>query len=238
MVAKKLTKEDCRHIARLINEGHEIKDLAQKYGVHRSTIYNRCKSLYESRKIPLETKNKVIKTIKRGYTKAEAAQLCGLNIGTVYNLTRGMEGYRFQGNHIIRKTGIKLLNRLMTDGYLISDFNIPVVRNLQDKFPVIRSARYKDKTFFYLPRREEETVEAFFREKPDRVISYSAIGELSYLLGIKISKQDQKNLLDRYNGKHLDYWKSRRLIQRSIDDWIDEPQPYEIGFRLMPRRID
>ena len=96
---------------------------------------------------------KVIKAIKDGNTKAEAAQLYGLNIGTVYNLTRelGINGYRTQGNHIVRKNGIKLLNRLMTDGYLISDFNVPVVRNLQEKFPVIRSARYKDKAFFYLP---------------------------------------------------------------------------------------
>jgi transposase-like protein len=38
MVAKKLTKEDCEKIAKLIEEGHQIKDLARKYGVDRSTI--------------------------------------------------------------------------------------------------------------------------------------------------------------------------------------------------------
>ena len=136
MVASKLTQKDCEHIAKLINEGHEIKELADKYNVHRSTIYNRCKYLYESKKIPVETRKKVIKAIKQGYTKAEAAQLYGLNIGTVYNLTKGVEGYRTQGNHVIRKNGIKLLSRLMTDGYLISDFNVPVVRTLQQKFPI------------------------------------------------------------------------------------------------------
>ncbi len=233
MVAKKLTKEDCRHIARLINEGHEIKDLAQKYGVHRSTIYNRCKSLYESRKIPLEIKSKVIKAIQNGYTKAEAAQLYNLNIGTVINFTKDIEGYRSQGNHIIRKTGIQLLNRLMIDGYLITDFNVPVVRNLQSRFPIIRSARYKDKTFFYLPGQEEVTIEAFFREKPDRVISYHAIEEMAYLLGVKIAKKDQRKLLERYKRKHAQYWSSRRLIQRSIDDWIDDSIPSDTSFRLM-----
>jgi len=80
MVASKLTKEDCEQIAKLINEGHQIKDLAEKYGVDRSTIYNRCKAMYEAREIPVETKNKVIKAIKEGHTKAEAAQLYGLNI--------------------------------------------------------------------------------------------------------------------------------------------------------------
>ncbi|MCK4364440.1 MAG: Hin recombinase [Thermoplasmatales archaeon] len=235
---KKLTKEDCEHIAKLINEGHEVKDLADKYNVHRSTIYNRCKYLYQSKKIPIETRNKVVKAIKEGHTKAEAAQLCGLNIGTVYNLTRGIEGYRSQGNHIIRKNGIKLLCRLMSDGYLISDFNVQVVRILQHKFPIIRTARYKNKTFFYLPGREEQTIEAFFKEKPDRIISYSAIEELSYLLGIKISNKDQCKLLDRFNKKHEDYCSSRRLIQRSIDDWIDDEASDYVGesFRLMQKQ--
>ncbi|MBU0470995.1 MAG: hypothetical protein KKF65_00080 [Nanoarchaeota archaeon] len=129
-----------------------------------------------------------------------------------------------------------LLNRSRMDGYLITDFVVSTVRGLQMQFPMIRSARYKDKTFFYLQGREEETIEAFFREKPDRIISYSAIEELSYLLGVKISNKDQHRLLDRFKKKHDDYWRSRRLIQRSIDDWIDEPQSSEISFRLMSKR--
>ncbi len=90
-------------------------------------------------------------------------------------------------------------------------------------------------SFFYLQGREEQTIEAFFKEKPDRIISYSAIEELSYLLGVKISNKDQRNLLERFKKKHDDYWKSRRLIQRCLDDWINEPQFYEVGFRLMPK---
>ena len=101
---------------------------------------------------------------------------------------------------------------------------------------MIMSARYKDKTFFYLNGREEETIEAFFREKPDRVISYRAIEEMAYLLGIKVSKKDQRNLLDRYKGKHAQYWRSRRLIQRSIDDWLDDPQWVDPTFRLIPKQ--
>ena len=85
---KKLTKEDCERISKLINECHQIKDLAKKYGVHRSVIYRRCKDLYCSRKILVEIKNRVIKAIKEGYTIAEAAQLCGLNIRTIYNILR------------------------------------------------------------------------------------------------------------------------------------------------------
>lgn len=147
-----------------------------------------------------------------------------------------MEGDRSQGNHVLRKNGIKLINRLMSDGYLISDFVVPTARNLQRHFPMILSARYRAKTFFYLQGREEETIEAFFREKPDRVISYRAIEEMAYLLGVKVSKKDQRNLLERYKGKHAKYWKSRRLIQRSIDDYLDNPVIEDSVFRLMPQQ--
>jgi hypothetical protein len=126
----------------------------------------------------------------------------------------------------------------MTDGYLISNFNVPVVRNLQKKFPIIRSARYKNKMFFYLPGREEETVEAFFREKPDRVISYYTIEELSYLLNVKFSRKTQMNLVRKYRGKHNNYWKSRHLIQTSLKDWIDD-NPFkelETRFALLPKK--
>ena len=181
MVRTKITEKKVKEIQKLLNKGYTGPELAKKFGVSTSSIYRRAKYPLKANDIPIETKNKVVKAIQDGYTKAEAAQLYDLNIGTVYNLTRelGINGYRTQGNHIVRKNGIKLLNRLMTDGYLISDFVVPVVRNLQEKFPVIRSARYKDKTFFYLPEREEETIEAFFGEKPDRVISYHAIEEMA-----------------------------------------------------------
>jgi len=68
MVTKKLTKEDCERIVKLIDEGHQIKDLAKRYSVDRSTIIRRCKAMYKSRKIPVEIKNKVIKAVNDGHT--------------------------------------------------------------------------------------------------------------------------------------------------------------------------
>ena len=101
------------------------------------------------------------------------------------------------------------------------------------------SARYKDNTFFYLPGREKVTIEAFFREKPDRIISYSAIEEMSYLLGVKISDKSRLNMLNNYKEKHKDYWESRKLIQRCLDDWVDDnpfkEQP-ETRFALLPKQ--
>lgn len=64
------------------------------------------------------------------------------------------------------------------------------------------------------------------------------IEELSYLLGVKISDKSRIKLYEKYRGNHTKYWESRRLIQRSLDDWIDD-NPFlhnsGLSFRLMPK---
>ena len=236
MTAPKLTTDDIKTIQKLLEKGHSPKKLAKKYGVHVSIIYRRAKHPYQAKYTPVEIKNNVIQKIKEGYSKAEAAQMYDVPVNTVLGFTKGMQGHKAEGNHIIRKGGIEHLKRLMMDGYLISDFVIATARRLQQHFPMIMSARYRDKTFFYLKGGEEETIEAFFREKPDRIISYRAIEEMAYLLGVKVSNKDQRKLLERYKRKHDDYWRSRRLIQRSIDDWINDEASEYVGesFRLIP----
>lgn len=240
MVAPKLTDNDIIQIQKHLQQGKSPKNLAKKYGVHISVIYRRAKHPYQSKYVPNEIKNNILKKIKEGYSKAETAQMYDVPVNTVLGFTKGMPGHKSEGNHIIRKGGIELLKRLMTDGYLISNFVIATTRRLQHHFPMIMSARYKDKTFFYLKGREEETIEAFFREKPDRVISYRAIEEMAYLLGVKVSNMDQRKLLERYKRKHDDYWRSRRLIQRRMEDFAPDcifphkKEQAESSFRLFP----
>ncbi len=242
MVRTKLTEEKVKEIQQLLKDGHTGPELAKRFDTSTSTIYRRAKYPLKAYDIPLETKNKVIKAVQNGYTKAEAAQLYDLNIGSVCNFTKHIKGHPKQGVHVIRQSGIKLLDRLMNDGYLISDFVVSTVRGLQRHFPMICSARYKDKTFFYLKGREEETIEAYFREKPDRIINYRAIEEMAYLLGVKVSNKDQRKLLERYKRKHDAYWRSRRLIQRRMEEFDPEcifphkKEQAEPGFRLFPKR--
>ena len=189
----------------------------------------------------LRQRTRLLKQYRTGTQKPEAAQLHGLNIGSVCNFTKHIRGHPKQGVHVIRQHGIKLLNRLMTDGYLVSDFVVSTVRNLQRRFPIIMSARYRDKTFFYLKGREEEAIEGYFREKPDRIINYRAIEEMAYLLGVKVSNKDQRKLLERNKRKHDAYWRSRRLIQRRMEEFDPDcifphkKEQAEPGFRLFPK---
>ena len=60
MVTKELTKEDCERIAKLIDEGHQIKDLAKWYGLNIDTVYQFTKSIegYSTSFCPLHDQNK------------------------------------------------------------------------------------------------------------------------------------------------------------------------------------
>ncbi len=238
MVEAKITTQDVKDIGELIKKGIPTKDIAKKYGVSRSTIQRRCKDYLSRKSVTLEQEQRLRKLIKQGYSKAEAAQTVGINIGTAYTVTKDLPGSPKNGTHVIRKQAIVLLNRLLSDGYLIDGFVMATAHTLQEKFPTIQSARYKQKTFFYLSGRERETIEAFFKLKPDRIINYQTLEEISYLLGVELSGKDKRNLVDKYKGKHSSYWKSRHLTQRSLDDWIDDSKnrTKEVSFRLMPRK--
>jgi hypothetical protein len=45
-------------------------------------------------------------------------------------------------------------------------------------------------------------------------------------------------LVEKYKHKYADYWTSRRLVQRCLDDWIDEESHMFVGekFRLLPKK--
>jgi len=55
-----------------------------------------------------------------------------------------------------------------------------------------------------------------------------------------VSKKDQRNLLEKYKGKHKKYWSSRRLIQRSLFDFLDDElfESEHVGesFRFIPKQ--
>lgn len=224
MVAKKLSNKDVEDIKKQLKQGKTTTQLAKQYSVHQSTIQKRCKDALRAKEIPLEIKLKVINKVKEGYSKAEAGLMYDVSPHTVYTWTKDVKSYRYAGDHIIRRHGIELMKRLLREGYLVSDFVVSTVRGLQKHFPMIRCARFKGKTFFYLSGREEDAIEGFFREKPDRIISYVAVQELSRLLGVELHKSQALRLTKKYRGRHKQYWKSRKLTQRSLDEWIvDNP---------------
>jgi hypothetical protein len=238
---KKLSEADCQCITDLLNKRSiTIKEIAARFNVHPSTVCRRCSGRYIAELTPLKTKNRVIKAIQEGYTKAEAAQRYGLTITAVCQFTKNIRGNGRDGNHILRQSGIRLLSRLLTDGCLITDFDYGTARNLQKHFPAILAARYRAKTFYYLNGREKETIEMFFKQMPDHIVNYGAIKEISALLGVKIGREKRETLIKKYQGRHRQFIRSKRLQQRCLEDFYrDDEYPFiweEPRFKVPPKQ--
>ena len=224
---QRLYATDIHQIIKLRREGYPVKDLAKKFGVHPNTITKRLMGKIPQKRTTPEVKEKIIQAIESGYTKPEAAILYDKNIGTVLNMTRGIPNVSKNKRWIIRQAGIDLLNRLLTDGCLVADFKYDTIRRPKRKMPAIQAAHYRGKTFYYLKGREEKTIEEFFKQRDDHVIDSFALKEISFLLGVKISKENQEKLIKKYKEKHRQFIISKRLQQFCLEDFLpDDEYPF------------
>lgn len=99
--------------------------------------------------------------------------------------------------YIIRKKGVEHLQRLLQDGCLIENIDLPIARKLCILFPTIQSVRIENKTIYYLKGKEKETLQYYLKKKPEKIISYSKIKQLANQFGITITKQNyKKNISD------------------------------------------
>ena len=93
-----------KEIQRLLKEGHTMQGTCEEIWCEPSVIYRRGKAPYLGRFIPLETKNKIIKKIKEGYTKAEAAQIYNVPVNTVRGFTKGLGAVKARGTILFART--------------------------------------------------------------------------------------------------------------------------------------
>lgn len=112
--------------------------------------------------------------------------------------------------HIIKKKGIKHLQRLLQHGCLIKNIDLPTARKLCLLFPNIQSARIENKTIYYLKGKEKETLHAYLQQKQEKIISYSKIKQLATHLGITLTKQTYKKYKENNSN----------VQQTSLEDYL------------------
>ena len=75
---------------------------------------------------------------------------------------------------------------------------------------------------------------------PDHEIHYAVLEEISFLLGVKINREAQGKLIEKYKGKHREFIISKRLQQRCIEDFFsDDEYPFiweEPKFHVPPKQ--
>ncbi len=206
----------------MVQQGHPYSEVAECFDVQPATICRRINcSDFSPYEIPTDLKQLIRTLVKEGYTKQEAADMTGENLGTVYRATKDLQiKNNDEGNHIIRREGIILINRLLEEGCIVGDYCVEVVRKLRERIPSIKHVRFKNRNIFFLPGREQETAEKFFKSLRSKIISYHDIDELCRLLDTSLPRDTKRAIHSQRFHKKYEYWNDRKLLQKSIYEYL------------------
>lgn len=98
--------------------------------------------------------------------------------------------------YVIKKKGIEHLQRILQNGCLIDNIDLPTARKLCCLFQTIKSIRLENKTIYYLKGKEKETLQYYLQKRPEKIINYSKLKQWATLLDIKITKKTYKKHLE------------------------------------------
>ena len=106
----------------------------------------------------LEIGKKVIDMVRGGLSRESTAAILGVSYKFVWNRTKRIKR---DGNVIFGKRLLKILSKLLLDGYYFARKNeIPVCRFMANYLP-IKLVVYRRKFVFVVPRREKGAIAVF-----------------------------------------------------------------------------
>jgi len=220
---KKITDETIEKIRERMKNGANASQVAQEFRISTTTVYTYTKDLPRKHScIPIEQRDQICDLVRQGHSKREVADLYNRSLRTIQTVTKDIPGYNGY-RCTIGEEEIRLLRRLLTYGYLVSDFKISTARNLKMQFPmIIHAVRISNKTIFYVKGREKEAIRGYLDSLSIRMFNHALINELCDLFGVKLSTSEenalmhQRKLLGPFNQVPL-------TTQKKLEDFGSEP---------------
>lgn len=206
----KIPEETIEKLGERMKADVDAPEVAQEFGVSTTTVYMYTKDLPRKyTRVPPDEREEIHEKVRNGYSKREVAKMYHRSLRTIQVITKDIPGY-FGYKYAIGSEELQLLRRLLSCGYLISNFYLYAARNLKLQLPFIRSIRIHGKIIFYLTGKEREALQAYIRNKNSRLIDYSYLNKTSKLMGIDLSAAEQEDFVHQS--------KIRNVIQLKIED--------------------
>ncbi|MCL4373203.1 hypothetical protein M1384_04025 [Candidatus Parvarchaeota archaeon] len=198
--SKALSKETIENIKDLFMMGISKTDISKKLRVSPTTVGKYTPKVSARRRFDPEIGKKAIAMVRSGLGRESTAAILGVSYKFVWNRTKRIKR---DGNVIFGKRMLKILGKLLLDGFYFARRNeIPVCRYMTGYLP-IKLVVYRRKFVFVAPGREQgaiaELVARYYHNhigsrRLNRIIdAFSAYEYRKYLL------KKTKNL--RYIGK-------------------------------------
>jgi hypothetical protein len=220
---EKIPEETIEKIRERMKNGADASRVAKEFEITTTTVYTYTRDLPRKHTcIPIEQREIIREMVRQGHSKREVADLYHRSLRTIQMVTKDIPGY-YGYRRTLGEEEIKLLPRLLTDGYLVSEFYISTARNLKMQFPtIIHSVRISRKTIFYVVGREKEAIKGYLNSLSTRIINHATINELCDLFGVELSTSEQnafthqRKLLGSFN-------QLPPTKQKKLEDFGSEP---------------
>jgi len=156
-------------------------------------------TIKKSRRISPAKKAWITRKIKSGKTKYQTAKELNIHRDTVYRIAKNLPS-RNCGWPGIRGKTLKLLQKILTDGYAVHSDNNTNKRymTLKKYFPTICRIKIYGKNIFFLDDKADEAARAFIVTIRRKIISYQELKQITRVFGINLSKMEK----DMFLGKN------------------------------------
>ncbi len=156
--SKMLNKETIEKIRYLFAWGVYKTDISKRLHLSPTTVGKYTPKVSPRRRFDSEIGKKAIAMIRSGLSKESTATILGVSYKFVWNRTKRIKR---DGNVIFGKRMLKILGKLLLNGYFFARRNeIPVCRFMIGYLP-IKLVVYRRKFVFVVPGREQGAIGAF-----------------------------------------------------------------------------
>lgn len=154
-VSKALSKETINEIEKLFSDGASKTDISKKLHLSPTTIGKYTPKVSNRRRFDPEIGKKAIAMVRSGLSRESTAAILGVSYKFIWNRTKRI---RRDGNVIFGNRMLKILGKLLLDGFYSARRNeIPVCRFMIGYLP-IKLVVYRRKFVFVVPGREQNAI--------------------------------------------------------------------------------
>jgi hypothetical protein len=183
--SKALNAETVNKIGKLFISGISKTDISKRLHLSPTTVGKYTPKVSTRGRFDPEIGKKAIVMVRGGLSRESTATILGVSYKFVWNRTKRIKR---DGNVIFGKRMLKLLSKLLLDGFYFARRNeVPVCRFMAKYLP-IKLVIYKRKFVFVVPGREQDAIREFIMIYYHNHIGARRLQKILITFGVSLSK--------------------------------------------------
>jgi len=225
----KLNEEQIGEIRELVKLGAFKCRVAEKFGVHLSTISYHTRDLAMGRKMADGTREKIIKRVLETGDRRGAAEEFKISYQRVCKIVKDLSWQQRQGNYGIRDSTLRILQEIDRNGYVIPNTEISSgaidrsYRTLINYIPnIIRKVSRRHHVIIFYERSKMEAFRAFMGQRYNKIVSWKKYKAIMSAFHICQPTKESRELLGKMG--FADYENPKRMKFKKLEEGVSNHQ--------------